>query len=201
MTCFQDYSPCCVCVCLCVQVFANCNSTVDVAPWRLEPAEAQLECEEGPLPVRVRATFHGTVRHEAAFLFYYFISKNAGHQLMLPWALIHNSSSASFSCLRSFFNNLYLCLLKHKRLVSCFSQGTLSWLKHVPTLTTTSPQKMYPNMSVFIAYFRSGKHSLMCSLTVWKDATVHEFLSIAYLSFMHRVFTCWEITDRPAGLT
>ncbi|XP_039985372.1 kininogen-1 isoform X2 [Xiphias gladius] len=30
--------------------FTNCNSTVDVAPWRLEPPEAQLECEAGALP-------------------------------------------------------------------------------------------------------------------------------------------------------
>ncbi|XP_023284564.1 kininogen-1-like isoform X2 [Seriola lalandi dorsalis] len=31
--------------------FTNCNSTVDVAPWRLEAPEAQLECEPGELPV------------------------------------------------------------------------------------------------------------------------------------------------------
>ncbi|KAG7239939.1 hypothetical protein INR49_028134, partial [Caranx melampygus] len=30
--------------------FVNCNSTVDVAPWRLEPPEAQLNCEPGELP-------------------------------------------------------------------------------------------------------------------------------------------------------
>ncbi|XP_023154645.2 kininogen-1 [Amphiprion ocellaris] len=30
--------------------FANCNSTVDVAPWRLEPPQAHLECEPGALP-------------------------------------------------------------------------------------------------------------------------------------------------------
>ncbi|XP_040895665.1 kininogen-1 isoform X2 [Toxotes jaculatrix] len=30
--------------------FANCNSTVDIAPWRLEPPEAQIECEPGALP-------------------------------------------------------------------------------------------------------------------------------------------------------
>ncbi|XP_028260575.1 kininogen-1 [Parambassis ranga] len=30
--------------------FANCNSTVDVAPWRLEPPEAQIACEPGVLP-------------------------------------------------------------------------------------------------------------------------------------------------------
>uniref|UniRef100_A0A3B4UVK5 Kininogen-1-like n=1 Tax=Seriola dumerili TaxID=41447 RepID=A0A3B4UVK5_SERDU len=30
--------------------FTNCNSTVDVAPWRLEAPEAQLECEPGELP-------------------------------------------------------------------------------------------------------------------------------------------------------
>ncbi|XP_026179370.1 kininogen-1 [Mastacembelus armatus] len=30
--------------------FTNCLSTVDVAPWRLEPPEAHLECEPGPLP-------------------------------------------------------------------------------------------------------------------------------------------------------
>ncbi|KAM3619520.1 uncharacterized protein V6R79_009615 [Siganus canaliculatus] len=29
--------------------FANCNSTVDVAPWRHEHAQAQLQCEKGPL--------------------------------------------------------------------------------------------------------------------------------------------------------
>ncbi|XP_070816973.1 kininogen-1 [Chaetodon trifascialis] len=31
--------------------FANCNSTVDVAPWRLEPPQAQIECEPGLLPM------------------------------------------------------------------------------------------------------------------------------------------------------
>ncbi|XP_076581912.1 kininogen-1 [Chaetodon auriga] len=31
--------------------FANCNSTVDVAPWRLEPPQAQIECEPGLLPI------------------------------------------------------------------------------------------------------------------------------------------------------
>ncbi|XP_035509095.1 kininogen-1 [Morone saxatilis] len=30
--------------------FANCNSTVDIAPWRLEPPEAQMECAPGALP-------------------------------------------------------------------------------------------------------------------------------------------------------
>ncbi|XP_062280776.1 kininogen-1 [Scomber scombrus] len=30
--------------------FSNCNSTVDVAPWRLEAPDAQLECEQGALP-------------------------------------------------------------------------------------------------------------------------------------------------------
>ncbi|KAM9848853.1 kininogen-1 [Aulostomus maculatus] len=30
--------------------FYNCNSTVDVAPWRLEPPSAQIQCEPGPLP-------------------------------------------------------------------------------------------------------------------------------------------------------
>lgn len=30
--------------------FVNCNSTVDVAPWRLEPPQAQIECEPGALP-------------------------------------------------------------------------------------------------------------------------------------------------------
>ncbi|KAM9824663.1 kininogen-1 [Neosynchiropus ocellatus] len=30
--------------------FVNCNSTVDLAPWRLEPAEVQINCESGPLP-------------------------------------------------------------------------------------------------------------------------------------------------------
>ncbi|XP_069009142.1 kininogen-1 [Embiotoca jacksoni] len=31
--------------------FCNCNATVDVAPWRFEVPEAQIECEDGPLPV------------------------------------------------------------------------------------------------------------------------------------------------------
>ncbi|XP_070688387.1 kininogen-1 [Pempheris klunzingeri] len=30
--------------------FAYCNSTVDVAPWRLEPPQAQIGCEPGALP-------------------------------------------------------------------------------------------------------------------------------------------------------
>ncbi|XP_038571116.1 kininogen-1 [Micropterus salmoides] len=30
--------------------FSNCNSTVDVAPWRLEPPQAQIQCEPGLLP-------------------------------------------------------------------------------------------------------------------------------------------------------
>ncbi|XP_008292881.1 kininogen-1 [Stegastes partitus] len=30
--------------------FANCNSTVDVAPWRHEPPQAHVECEPGALP-------------------------------------------------------------------------------------------------------------------------------------------------------
>ncbi|XP_031589657.1 kininogen-1 isoform X1 [Oreochromis aureus] len=30
--------------------FANCNSTVDVAPWRLEPPQAHIECAPGKLP-------------------------------------------------------------------------------------------------------------------------------------------------------
>ncbi|KAM7409232.1 hypothetical protein PAMA_000950 [Pampus argenteus] len=29
--------------------YTNCNSTVDVAPWRLEAPQAQLECTPGPL--------------------------------------------------------------------------------------------------------------------------------------------------------
>ncbi len=29
--------------------FANCNSTVDVAPWRHEPPQIQIECEQGAL--------------------------------------------------------------------------------------------------------------------------------------------------------
>ncbi|CAJ1061038.1 kininogen-1 isoform X2 [Xyrichtys novacula] len=33
--------------------FANCNSTVDVAPWRLEPPTAHIECEGGPMPPSV----------------------------------------------------------------------------------------------------------------------------------------------------
>uniref|UniRef100_A0A3Q2NTA1 Kininogen 1 n=1 Tax=Fundulus heteroclitus TaxID=8078 RepID=A0A3Q2NTA1_FUNHE len=30
--------------------FANCNATVDLAPWRLELPQVQTQCEEGPLP-------------------------------------------------------------------------------------------------------------------------------------------------------
>ncbi|XP_049911936.1 kininogen-1 [Epinephelus moara] len=30
--------------------FAHCNSTVDVAPWRLEAPQAQMECDAGALP-------------------------------------------------------------------------------------------------------------------------------------------------------
>ncbi|KAM7011942.1 kininogen-1 [Tautogolabrus adspersus] len=30
--------------------FAYCNSTVDVAPWRLEPPQAKIECEAGAMP-------------------------------------------------------------------------------------------------------------------------------------------------------
>uniref|UniRef100_A0A3Q0T1B4 Cystatin kininogen-type domain-containing protein n=1 Tax=Amphilophus citrinellus TaxID=61819 RepID=A0A3Q0T1B4_AMPCI len=30
--------------------FANCNSTVDVAPWRHEPPQAHIECAAGPMP-------------------------------------------------------------------------------------------------------------------------------------------------------
>uniref|UniRef100_A0A3B4G8A6 Kininogen-1-like n=1 Tax=Pundamilia nyererei TaxID=303518 RepID=A0A3B4G8A6_9CICH len=30
--------------------YANCNSTVDVAPWRLEPPQAHIECAPGQLP-------------------------------------------------------------------------------------------------------------------------------------------------------
>lgn len=33
--------------------FANCNSTVDVAPWRQEAPQAHIECEEGVLPPTV----------------------------------------------------------------------------------------------------------------------------------------------------
>ncbi|XP_074524168.1 kininogen-1 [Halichoeres trimaculatus] len=33
--------------------FANCNSTVDVAPWRLEPPQANIECEDGAMPPKV----------------------------------------------------------------------------------------------------------------------------------------------------
>ncbi|XP_077573724.1 kininogen-1 [Stigmatopora nigra] len=29
--------------------FVNCNSTVDVAPWRRVPPQANIECEDGPL--------------------------------------------------------------------------------------------------------------------------------------------------------
>ncbi|XP_073332050.1 kininogen-1 [Pagrus major] len=31
--------------------FVNCNSTVDVAPWRLEPPQTQLDCGQGELPM------------------------------------------------------------------------------------------------------------------------------------------------------
>uniref|UniRef100_A0A3P9H509 Kininogen 1 n=1 Tax=Oryzias latipes TaxID=8090 RepID=A0A3P9H509_ORYLA len=30
--------------------FVNCNSTVDLAPWRLEAPQVQVVCEDGPLP-------------------------------------------------------------------------------------------------------------------------------------------------------
>ncbi|KAF6724309.1 Kininogen [Oryzias melastigma] len=30
--------------------FVNCNSTVDLAPWRLEAPEVQIQCEDGRLP-------------------------------------------------------------------------------------------------------------------------------------------------------
>ncbi|XP_032381531.1 kininogen-1 isoform X2 [Etheostoma spectabile] len=30
--------------------FANCNSTVDVAPWRFEVPQAQIQCEPGEMP-------------------------------------------------------------------------------------------------------------------------------------------------------
>lgn len=30
--------------------FANCNSTVDIAPWRLEPPQTQIDCQPGELP-------------------------------------------------------------------------------------------------------------------------------------------------------
>ncbi|XP_041646539.1 kininogen-1 [Cheilinus undulatus] len=30
--------------------FAYCNSTVDTAPWRLEPPQANIECESGAMP-------------------------------------------------------------------------------------------------------------------------------------------------------
>lgn len=30
--------------------FANCNSTVDMAPWRLEPPVAHIDCGPGPMP-------------------------------------------------------------------------------------------------------------------------------------------------------
>nr|XP_061791050.1 kininogen-like [Nerophis lumbriciformis] len=33
--------------------FISCNSTVDVAPWRLVPPQANIECEDGPLPPQV----------------------------------------------------------------------------------------------------------------------------------------------------
>uniref|UniRef100_A0A4W6F751 Cystatin kininogen-type domain-containing protein n=1 Tax=Lates calcarifer TaxID=8187 RepID=A0A4W6F751_LATCA len=33
--------------------YSNCNSTVDVAPWRLEPPQAQMQCEPGQLPPTV----------------------------------------------------------------------------------------------------------------------------------------------------
>lgn len=63
------YVPCFVCVYSCLQEFANCNSTVDVAPWRLEPAEANLQCEQGPLPIRVRSTTkHSNVEHHSCLM-------------------------------------------------------------------------------------------------------------------------------------
>uniref|UniRef100_A0A3Q3VMR2 Cystatin kininogen-type domain-containing protein n=1 Tax=Mola mola TaxID=94237 RepID=A0A3Q3VMR2_MOLML len=34
--------------------FVNCNSTVIVAPWRLEPPQTQAVCESGPLPSIIR---------------------------------------------------------------------------------------------------------------------------------------------------
>ncbi|XP_021179950.2 kininogen-1 isoform X1 [Fundulus heteroclitus] len=34
--------------------FANCNATVDLAPWRLELPQVQTQCEEGPLPPMTR---------------------------------------------------------------------------------------------------------------------------------------------------
>ncbi|XP_047230261.1 kininogen-1 [Girardinichthys multiradiatus] len=33
---------------------ANCNATVDLAPWRFEQPEVQAECEAGPLPSVIR---------------------------------------------------------------------------------------------------------------------------------------------------
>uniref|UniRef100_UPI0037E80AC0 kininogen-1 n=1 Tax=Semicossyphus pulcher TaxID=241346 RepID=UPI0037E80AC0 len=30
--------------------FAHCNSTVDVAPWRLKPPQVQIECDAGAMP-------------------------------------------------------------------------------------------------------------------------------------------------------
>lgn len=33
--------------------FSNCNSTVDLAPWRLEPPRAHIECEPGLLRTRM----------------------------------------------------------------------------------------------------------------------------------------------------
>ncbi|XP_028299697.1 kininogen-1 [Gouania willdenowi] len=35
--------------------FANCFSTVDTAPWRLETPAVQIQCEAGPLPPRASA--------------------------------------------------------------------------------------------------------------------------------------------------
>nr|XP_057928221.1 kininogen-1 isoform X2 [Doryrhamphus excisus] len=35
--------------------FINCNSTVDVAPWRFETPQVNIICEEGALPPRIEA--------------------------------------------------------------------------------------------------------------------------------------------------
>lgn len=51
-----------LCVILCLQEFVKCNTTVDVAPWRLEPPEAQLDCEPGELPA-VRPRFVTLLQH------------------------------------------------------------------------------------------------------------------------------------------
>lgn len=53
-------------VCFYVQEFASCNSTVDMAPWRLEPPEADIQCDAGALPM-VRPKYFTTEQHFTSF--------------------------------------------------------------------------------------------------------------------------------------